>query len=244
MNAPGEVLVDVVHCVDYGTLYALTFVSTQFHKVAVRNAEKMAKRRNFELTFTETALQLVVDGSNMPPSIVIDEGRRTRRSSSAVDALKEVVSVVGLHAVTKLSVDHGDWLRLPIAQMFAVLPAMEYATSLRLCYEPSGGTTPAADYVDAIVTRFSHLQELELTLQHPFDWTYLRRDSALKLRSFHIKVRCEPQSSEEEVLRYCTAMARLPAAEPKRFVLVSPFFVDRFRQETVERVVEVRQTDR
>ncbi|KAH7719162.1 hypothetical protein AAVH_13412 [Aphelenchoides avenae] len=221
INAPGEVLVDIAHCVDYGTLYSITIVNSQFHNVAARNAEKLAKRRNFELTFTETTVDLAVDGSEM------------------LSALKEVANVVGLHAVTKVSMDHGDWLRLPIAEMFAVLPALEYATSLRLHYAPPDGVTPAADYIDAFVTRFPQVQVLVLALYRPFDWIYLRRDSALKLRTFNVVVRCESQSSEEEILRYCTALSRLPGSEPRRFVLISRFLTDRFRQEAVERIVEV-----
>ncbi|KAH7704598.1 hypothetical protein AAVH_28203 [Aphelenchoides avenae] len=65
MKTPGEVLVDIVHCVDYDALYSVAFVNRQYHNVAVRNAEKMAKRRNYELTFTESTVDLAVDGSEM-----------------------------------------------------------------------------------------------------------------------------------------------------------------------------------
>ncbi|KAH7719163.1 hypothetical protein AAVH_13413 [Aphelenchoides avenae] len=235
MNVPGEVMVDVVHCVDYGTLYALTFVNSQFHNVSVRNAEKLAKRRNFELTISDATLHLVVDGSIQLPSIVLDE----RTISSVLEALKAVANVVGLHAVTKLSLEYGDWFRLPPARMFAVLPAVEYATNLSLRYAPPLGTPERADYVDAFVADFPHTQELELELLRPFDWTYLRRRSALKLGTFRVLVCCESPSSEAEVLRYCMALSRLPENEQKRFFLISPFPTDRFRQEEVERVVEV-----
>ncbi|KAH7704599.1 hypothetical protein AAVH_28204 [Aphelenchoides avenae] len=235
MNAPGEMLVDIAHCVDYASLYSLTFVNAQFHNVAIRNAEKMAKRQNFELTFTETAFRLAVDGSTQMPSIVLDEVD----APSLAKALKEVASVVGLHAVTVLSIDHGDWLRIPIAEMFAILPALQYAISLSLRYAPPAGMPQAADYIDALVRNFPRLQKLALELHRPFDWTCLRRESALKPRILKVDVRSESQSSEEEVLRYCEALGRLPGNEPKRFVLTSPFRTDRFRQEEVERIVEV-----
>ncbi|KAH7689542.1 hypothetical protein AAVH_40459, partial [Aphelenchoides avenae] len=189
----------------------------------------MAKRQNYELTFTETAVDLAVDGSEML-SVVLDE--------AYVEAVYEVASVVGLHAVTKVSIDHGDWLRLPTAWMFAMVPALEYASSLRLRYVPPDGTPTSADYVDAFVRGFSQVQDLELALYRPFDWTYLRRESALKLRTLKFLVVCESQSSEEEVLRYCAALSQLPVNEPMRFLLLALGCADRFRQQEVERVVE------
>ncbi|KAH7696084.1 hypothetical protein AAVH_36848, partial [Aphelenchoides avenae] len=235
IHAPGEVLVDVVHCVDYGTLYSLTFVNSQFHNVAVRNAGKLARRRDFALRFTETALHLVVDDSIQLPSIVLDGSA----ASSLLGALTEVASIVGLHAMTKLCVDHGDWLRLPITEMFAVLPALEHVIVLRLRYAPPHGMPPSADYVDNFITKFPHAKHLNLGLFRPFDWTYLRRDSAVKLHGLQIHVLCESQLSEEEVLRYCTDTIRLPGNELCYFRMCSSFSAHRFRQEEVERVVEV-----
>ncbi|KAH7697937.1 hypothetical protein AAVH_34975, partial [Aphelenchoides avenae] len=72
--------------------------------------------------------------------------------------------------------------------MVAILPALEYATSLRLCYAPPEGTLSAADYVDTFVANFPHMQELELAVYCLFDWSYLRRDSALKLRSLTVRM--------------------------------------------------------
>ncbi|KAH7707637.1 hypothetical protein AAVH_25130 [Aphelenchoides avenae] len=152
---PAEVLLDIVHSVDFNTLGAVRFASRTFRSIVQTNADVLAKRRRMELVIDDGTLTLC-DGEtdvelDCDPSMPF----------TYVTAMRRVASHVGFHSLTSLYI-HDDWHRLPFGS----------------------SRFTSVDDVNSFTRQFPRLRRLRLYAPgNPiFDWSaFLRSEGALEL---------------------------------------------------------------
>ncbi|KAH7708556.1 hypothetical protein AAVH_24198, partial [Aphelenchoides avenae] len=210
---PAEVLLNIVHCVDFNTLIALCFTSYTFHSVVQTNAGELAKRRRMDLSIDVNCM-------------ILSEGERglkfrydARKPFAYVAAMRRVASRVGFHSLTSLCVLN-DWRRVPIDRLLYAAPVLRFIEILQFGISDGRSSRIASvDDVNQFAGQFPHLRRLILyALGKPiFDWpAFLRSEGALKLpelvAGLVYNVRANAHSSgpsETDFLRYCFDFSRL-----------------------------------
>ncbi|KAH7707430.1 hypothetical protein AAVH_25340 [Aphelenchoides avenae] len=194
-SLPAEVLLDIVHCVDYNTLVALCRTNRAFFVVVVqRNADVLAKRRRFSVVIRKESVALREGWARITEW-------RFDGPLSFVGTLKRMAAYVGLHQAAKLSIVLG----LPCDLVISSAPALQFVESLHL----AGNPVPAATDVEQFVSDFVNLRNASMFVCGRFDWgAFLRSEAALKLPKLVIGYHHELKGSD--LLRYCLNFAHLP----------------------------------
>ncbi|KAH7704389.1 hypothetical protein AAVH_28429, partial [Aphelenchoides avenae] len=245
---PAEVLLNIVHCVDYNALVALCFTSHTFHSVVQTNAGVLAKRLQMRLNISddkvviydeETTLELGCDAS-MPFTYVA--------------AMRDVSSHVGFHSIATLSV-MDDWRRLPMDRLFYASPALRFVETLRIIVgKTNGSSVKSVDDVNQFAEQFPRLRRVLLgaTVGFPdFDWcAFLQSEGARKLPELVIagplaSIRRTDGSTSEpkeyDFLQYCFDCSRL-AEGVGRFVTLPNVVSRSFLVTSVRRVAKADRT--
>ncbi|KAH7704387.1 hypothetical protein AAVH_28427 [Aphelenchoides avenae] len=150
---PVEVLLNIVHCVDYNTLVALCFTSHSFHAVVQTNSGVLAKRLRMWLHFSDDKVVLYDDDTTL------ELGCDTSMPFTYVAAMRDVASHVGFHAIATLSVID-DWRRLPMDRLF-------YASR----GQPSEG---ARKLPELVVAELCSIRRADGAISEPKEYDFLR----------------------------------------------------------------------
>ncbi|KAH7697695.1 hypothetical protein AAVH_35221, partial [Aphelenchoides avenae] len=227
---PAEVLLDIVHCVDFNTLVALRFASQTFHRIVQKSADVLAKQLRMEL--------IIDDGSLI---LAVDENCREFHYDSSIPfgceaAMRRIASHVGCHRLTSLSIAN-DWRRLHMERLLCAAPVLGFIETLEIdTTDRSSQRITSVEDVNRFTRQFPRLRRLRLDApgKPVFDWSaFLRSEGALELPefagtiyTFRAKARY-PVPSEFDFLRYCFDCTRL-ADDVGKFVKV-PFQIDASR---------------
>ncbi|KAH7721532.1 hypothetical protein AAVH_10993 [Aphelenchoides avenae] len=241
---PTEVLLNIVHCVDFNTLVALCFTSHAFHGVVQTNAGILAKRRRMGLVIEQskvflyggkTGLELRYDPS-MPFTYIL--------------AMRRVASQVGFHNLARLRI-RNDWRRVPMDRLLYAAPALRFVETLHISIAELKITS--VDDVNRFTEQFPRLRLLCLAAARKgiFDWpAFLRSEGALKLpelvvgilRNFS-KKDGSSVPGESDFVRYCFDWTQLAEGVGK-FVSL-PFDLDvsdSFLETSLKRIAKADRT--
>ncbi|KAH7718270.1 hypothetical protein AAVH_14338, partial [Aphelenchoides avenae] len=223
---PAEVLLNILHCLDFNTLVAVYVTNHLFHIVVKTNAGVLAKRREMRLYIQDDGV-ILYDCDTRHEILCIP----AISSASTVNAMRDVASHIGFHNLKSLDVTK-DWRNMPMEPLFTAAPALRFVKTLRLSIAaPDNASAKSPDDVNRFAAQFPRLRRLCFPLAFGpayFDWcSFLRSEGALKLPELDAREMCcyarEDRSmehpTEEEWLRYATDCTQLPGGSGKFFRL-------------------------
>ncbi|KAH7708106.1 hypothetical protein AAVH_24635 [Aphelenchoides avenae] len=207
---PNESLLQVLHFADYKTLVLTKFAGKRFLRLAMKFAEELARRSSFVVTFWTAQITYIDMTSLAGGSIPYELSNQT----SLAHACRELVVVIGPHAVTTLIFRDNMWAMPGICVIFEAAPALKYAEDVVF---RSLDQYIARDSSETVMSNFVGMKALCLHLNyhvfHQFSWTFLRQDSARELRLIKVHASSWAENdlyrSLEEFVRYCAMRPRL-----------------------------------
>ncbi|KAH7707845.1 hypothetical protein AAVH_24918 [Aphelenchoides avenae] len=218
MLLPNDSFFVVLQFADYKTLVAAKLSGARFLRFVSKYAAELLFRRSFRVTFHNTYISYS-DGTI---------GERLKRiryepanQQSRAVACRKLDRAIGSHAVANL-VFSGSTLNMHgVGAVFEAAPALKHAESLDLYWPDSstGGSTNS----DAFLHNFDGMKTLRLSLDYKtfrlLSWSFLRKESARKLRLIKVSGRNPPttgsmNASVKELVRYCVTMPHLQDGKP------------------------------
>ncbi|KAH7702809.1 hypothetical protein AAVH_30028 [Aphelenchoides avenae] len=213
---PAEVLLNILHCLDFNTLVAVYVTNHLFHIVIETNAAVLAKRREMRLYIQDDGVILYACDTRHELCIPAIP------SSTYADTMRIVASHLGFHKLETLNISN-DWRNLPMERLFSAAPAVRFVETLQLSIAaPDSASAKSPDDVNRFAAQFPRLRRLCFPLAYGpayFDWcSFLRSEGALKLPELDAREMCGyaredgsiEHPTEEEWLRYATDDTQIP----------------------------------
>ncbi|KAH7717990.1 hypothetical protein AAVH_14578 [Aphelenchoides avenae] len=214
MKVPNEILLDILHPLDYSSLLRLKFTASRFYHLIARDESNLPKRHHVALVIWPSVVRLEVDDD----VIFAAKYASTDSFEAALTAAKDIV---GLHPIVSVKL-YVKAIVSGLAEMiFECLPAATYASDVRpYCVTDIDFTRPQ---LEAFIARFPNLCSVGLEdTPVDFDWTILRSKYFLRIPS----VRISPETfrfgnvhfieaAVDEIIRFCCDFTELPPAKTK-----------------------------
>ncbi|KAH7714296.1 hypothetical protein AAVH_18315 [Aphelenchoides avenae] len=220
---PNELLLQVLHFVDYRTLVLAKLAGAALLRVVTKYAAELARRRSFQVAFYAKWVTYGEVTLRARRSVHYEPGNQ----ASLVAACQKLDVVIGPHAVAKLMFDDNTWNMPGVGVIFEAAPPLKYAEDVGL-NSTAGSTTVLSS--DAFVRSFASIKSLRLWLAYDvfdrFSWAFLCEESACGLRLLKVSckdswaARADIHSAVEEIFRCCGTLPRLHDGE----ALVLDFF--------------------
>ncbi|KAH7704440.1 hypothetical protein AAVH_28374 [Aphelenchoides avenae] len=248
MSLPAEILLDIVHNVDYGTLVALCFAGHSLHVVIQTNVGVLAKRRHMDVRIYKNNIFLWEESYRK-----IAEWRFVPNQPHTYSvAMKRMASYVGFHQLSGPEALSGP-PDMPIECILSAAPALRFVEELQLWIDSAerdktnvgvlakrrrmDAVTAAAE-VEQFTGHFARLRKLSLFLGAHFDWSaFLRTEAALKLPNLLIGYDSKP--NESDLLRYCFDFSHLAADVGRRSVIFRGAVSRAFLMQCIRRFAEL-----
>ncbi|KAH7708115.1 hypothetical protein AAVH_24644 [Aphelenchoides avenae] len=170
MLLPNELLLDVLHAVDFGTLVSAKFVGARFLGVVTANAHLLANQRRFNvLVFNSYISYDDMMKVARRKSIRYERGDH----QSLVAACRALADVVGQHSAEELTFFDSTCVMPGVDVIFEVVPALKFALSviINIVDGSQAGGNP-----EAFMRNFVRTKSLSLNLDNGafrlFSWTY------------------------------------------------------------------------
>lgn len=209
-----EIVLDVLHFLDYSSLLRTKFASSNFLRLIVRNQELIASPRSICLSVgpRNVLIDQCPKGVSLPDSEPRNSGRfATQLAAAIADAALNPIALVKLwcKAVPTGAAD----------KVLSSIPAGYYAPELWLCHGDDVRFTKAQ--LVAVIEHFRELKSIYLWwIPDDFDWTILRSSCFLRVASVDMagKNCCEyfaNEAAEAEITRFITDFSHLEALQSK-----------------------------
>lgn len=185
MLLPNELLLDVLHFVDFSTLVAAKFAGSRLLGVVTANEHLLAIQRRLGILIMDNYITCDGAMNGRRKSIRYE---RTDHSSFA-SACRDLTHVIGPHAVGKLMCFENSWTVPGMDTVFELVPALKFAQDVSVNFRKCSQTGFSHE---PFVRNFACPSSLCLSLDYDafryFRWAFLGLGAARELRTITVSL--------------------------------------------------------
>lgn len=211
-----EILLDVLHFLDYSSVLRSKFACSNFHRAITRNQDILASPQKMSLFVKRTDVRV----EKAP--FALDLSASEWRNFGSVDApLAPSIYTAALNPIAVVHIWCNAVTTGVLDKVLSALPAANYASHLCICHTDDVRLTNAQ--LVALVERFRELKSITLEdIPKGFDWTILRNSCWMRLRDvyldrYHQDFRAVfiNEAAEAEIIRFAGDFSLHEPSQPK-----------------------------